>query len=174
MESAARAALPRLTDNPETQRVIVPPGSGGGVHADFHLRAQMEVLTLDECTALLEANQVGRLAMIWEDEPLILPVNYLWDGVGVVFRSDPGTKLDASRNRPVAFEVDGLDHATRRGWSVIVKGQGRSVGPHQLADPHQPPPTLWPWAPSAKHYWIRIEPREISGRRIVRPEMDRP
>jgi nitroimidazol reductase NimA-like FMN-containing flavoprotein (pyridoxamine 5'-phosphate oxidase superfamily) len=105
--------------------------------------------------------------MIWEDEPLILPVNYTWDGSGVLFRTDPGTKLSASKDRSVVFEIDGLDADTRRGWSVIVKGRGRAVGPHQLAADLPAEPVLWPWAPGAKHYWVRIDPHEISGRRIV-------
>jgi nitroimidazol reductase NimA-like FMN-containing flavoprotein (pyridoxamine 5'-phosphate oxidase superfamily) len=110
--------------------------------------------------------------MIWEDEPLILPVNYTWDGGGVLFRTDPGTKLSACRDRSVAFEIDGLDPANRRGWSVIVKGRGRAVGPHQMAATFSSEPSVSSWVPSAKHYWIRIDAHEISGRRIVGPVAD--
>ena len=137
------------------------------MHADARASSRLEVIPHPECLALLAANEVGRLAMIWEDEPLILPVNYTWDGGGVLFRTDPGTKLSACRDRPVAFEIDGLEPATREGWSVIVKGRGRAVGPHQMASTLGAEPSVWPWVATAKHYWIRIDTSEISGRRIV-------
>jgi uncharacterized protein len=137
------------------------------MHAEAHGSSRLEVIPHSECLSLLAANEVGRLAMIWEDEPLILPVNYTWDGSGVLFRTDPGTKLSASKDRPVAFEIDGLEPDTRRGWSVIVKGRGRAVGPHQMASTLGSEPEVWPWVPTAKHYWIRIDAHEISGRRIV-------
>jgi|SRR5215210_968518 len=137
------------------------------MHAEAHNPSRLEVIPQPECLALLARNNVGRLAIIWDDEPLILPVNYTWDGSAVLFRTDPGTKLDASKDRPIAFEIDGVDPDTRRGWSVIVKGHGRAVGPHQLAAHLLAEPVLSPWVPGPKHYWIRIDPREMSGRRIV-------
>jgi glycerol-3-phosphate dehydrogenase len=54
---------------------------------------------------------------------VIFPVNYVVDRDLIVFRTDPGSKLDAATEREsVAFEVDAVDEATRTGWSVVVGG----------------------------------------------------
>jgi nitroimidazol reductase NimA-like FMN-containing flavoprotein (pyridoxamine 5'-phosphate oxidase superfamily) len=54
---------------------------------------------------------------------MIFPVNYVFDQDLVIFRTDPGTKLDAaSEGGLVAFEVDAVDTATQTGWSVVVRG----------------------------------------------------
>ena len=54
---------------------------------------------------------------------MIFPVNYVFDQDLVIFRTDPGSKLDAATERElVAFEVDATDEATRTGWSVVVRG----------------------------------------------------
>jgi uncharacterized protein len=54
---------------------------------------------------------------------VIFPLNYVFDQGGVVFRTDPGTRLEAAADAaPVAFELDAVDEATRTGWSVVVRG----------------------------------------------------
>jgi len=78
---------------------------------------------------------VGRVALIDQGEPVILPVNHAMDGEAVVFRTARGSKLMAADNEmPVAFEVDGFDEDRRAGWSVVVRGKVTSVEePAQLA-----------------------------------------
>jgi nitroimidazol reductase NimA-like FMN-containing flavoprotein (pyridoxamine 5'-phosphate oxidase superfamily) len=44
---------------------------------------------------LLAERHLGRLALTDPDGPVIFPVNYAVDEGAVVFRTDPGTKLDA-------------------------------------------------------------------------------
>jgi uncharacterized protein len=57
----------------------------------------------------------------------------------VVFRTDPGSKLDAAAERElVAFDVDAADEATRTGWSVVVRGALAEV-----SDPGDLPFTWW-------------------------------
>src|SRR4029450_3742200 len=83
----------------------------------------MEVLHHDECRRLLAERHLGRLAIPDFGGPVIFPVNYVFDQDLVVFRTDPGSKLDAATEREsVAFEVDAVDEATRTGWSVVVRG----------------------------------------------------
>ena len=56
-------------------------------------------------------------------EPHIVPVNYVLVGEAPVFRTGPGSKLDAAaESAPVASEVDAAEEATRPGWSVVVRG----------------------------------------------------
>ena len=83
----------------------------------------MEELDDTECRKLLAERHLGRLAIPDFGGPVIFPVNYVFDQDLVVFRTDPGSKLDAATEREsVAFEVDAIDEATRTGWSVVVRG----------------------------------------------------
>jgi nitroimidazol reductase NimA-like FMN-containing flavoprotein (pyridoxamine 5'-phosphate oxidase superfamily) len=94
--------------------------------------ACLEELTDTECHNLLAERHLGRLAEVDAQDPVIFPVNYVFDQGSVVFRTDPGAKLDAAADdTPVAFEVDAVDEGTRTGSSVVVRGCERcrcSVG----------------------------------------------
>ena len=84
---------------------------------------RFEELTDAECRRLLAERHLGRLAVPDFGGPVIFPVNYVFDQDLVVFRTDPGSKLDAATElESVAFEVDAVDEATRTGWSVVVRG----------------------------------------------------
>jgi nitroimidazol reductase NimA-like FMN-containing flavoprotein (pyridoxamine 5'-phosphate oxidase superfamily) len=51
-------------------------------------------------------------------------VHYVYDDGAIVFRTGPGTKLNAAANGDVlAFEVDTYDAASGWGWSVMVLGR---------------------------------------------------
>jgi nitroimidazol reductase NimA-like FMN-containing flavoprotein (pyridoxamine 5'-phosphate oxidase superfamily) len=131
--------------------------------------ARFEQLTDPECRKLLAERHLGRLALVDAEGPVIFPINYVFDEDSVVFRTDPGTKLDAATDvAPVAFEVDGVDEATRTGWSVVVRGTVAEVSePDDLERLRTLP--LYPWAPGAKARYMRIQPASISGRRIAIP-----
>ena len=90
---------------------------------DEPANTSVEWLDRDECLRLLAADEVGRLAVVVGHAPMIVPVNYRLDGDRVVFRSDPGTKVDYGLRSPVAFEIDGIDRAAHTGWSVVVTGR---------------------------------------------------
>src|SRR5512132_2483010 len=61
--------------------------------------------------------------------PLALPVDRVVDQQSALFRTDAGTKLEvANRGARVGFEVNGIDVATRTGWSVPVRGEAAEVG----------------------------------------------
>lgn len=76
-----------------------------------------------DCIALLGEQRIGRVAVVdRNDLPFVVPVNYVLLRDTVLFRTHPGTKLDALRRRPVAFQVDSIDEAHRIGWSVLVQG----------------------------------------------------
>jgi nitroimidazol reductase NimA-like FMN-containing flavoprotein (pyridoxamine 5'-phosphate oxidase superfamily) len=122
-----------------------------------------------ECLALLGRETLGRLAVVVDGAPLVFPVNYALGEDRIVFRTDPGTKLEAAMLRRVAFEVDSVDAAAGTGWSVLVQGTGavitgaideRSVELRAL-------PVL-PIAPGDKQEYVEVIPRSITGRRITR------
>lgn len=71
---------------------------------------RFDSLSQEECLQLLTIQPVGRIGITVEALPVVLPVNFRLLGDVVVFRTIPGTKLDAATNRPiVAFEVDSYE-----------------------------------------------------------------
>jgi uncharacterized protein len=130
----------------------------------------MEELDEEECRKLLAGRHLGRLAIVEFGGPVIFPVNYVFDRDLVVFRTDPGSKLDAATEREsVAFEVDATDEATRTGWSVVVRGTLAEItDPAHLARLRTLP--LYPWAPGEKARYVRVRPLSITGRRIRIPD----
>ena len=133
---------------------------------------QLEVLAEEECWRLLGAHHLGRLALVDTKGPVIVPVNYVFDREreAPVFRTDPGSKLDAAvEAAPVAFEVDAADEATRTGWSVVVRGALAEVtDPGDLERLRALP--LYPWAPGDKARYVRVRPASVTGRRIRIPD----
>lgn len=122
-----------------------------------------------ECERLLASREVGRLAVVVEGSPHVVPVNYATPGGGVVvFRTAPGTVLTEASLRQVAFEVDDVDPATRSGWSVEVRGFGRDISDALDADAaelRQLP--LVTWAPGDRQQWFKVVPSTVTGRRLV-------
>ncbi len=125
-------------------------------------------LERDECEWLLAVHDVGRLAVIADGRPHVVPVNYATPGGGVVvFRTDPGTILTEASLREVAFEIDGIDHETSTGWSVEVRGFARDIADAVDAESarlRELP--LRTWAPGERQQWFKITPSEVTGRRI--------
>jgi len=128
-----------------------------------------EELTRSECFGFLAGKQVGRVAVVDDVGPLVVPVNYVLDRYTVVYRTDEGTKLDAAcRRSGVAFEIDEIDARTRTGWSVLLRGEATEVSdPLELERLRDL--SLEPWAPGAKTRYVRILPAVVSGRRISAP-----
>lgn len=85
-------------------------------------------LSRGQCLALLSTAPVGRVGVSLGALPVILPVNYVVLDERVVFRTVPGTKLDAATARTVvAFEADGHDPHGTWGWSVLIQGVAREL-----------------------------------------------
>jgi len=89
-------------------------------------RHGLEVLSRSECLRLLATTPVGRVALSIGALPVVLPVNFALDGESVVFRTGPGSKLEAAtRQAVVAFQADHVDLADETGWSVLLTGVAR-------------------------------------------------
>ena len=133
----------------------------------YDARTGIELLDRDTCLGLLAADVIGRIAVVDGGAAHILPVNYALDGDVVVFRTDPGTKLDAGPRGRVAFEIDAFDRARHTGWSVVVAGRLEEVDEHDtrtVARLRQL--DLAPWAGGVKGHWMRLVPERITGRRV--------
>lgn len=127
----------------------------------------LDPMPREECLRLLADNQVGRLAVSVQGQPIIFPVNYVVDGDVVVFRSDPGTKLDAAALARVAFEIDHVSTELKSGWSVVVQGFGRYITDAiDDASERRRALPLETWAPGDKEHWVEILEPKISGRRL--------
>jgi uncharacterized protein len=117
----------------------------------------------EECVQLLALHRVGRIALpTLEGAVLVVPVNYVLDGEVIVFRSDPGEKLDAIHGHRASFQIDYIDPVHRTGWSVLVQGTAHRAGHREIE--HL---ALDPWVGGEKDAWVRIVPRSISGRRLT-------
>jgi len=128
-------------------------------------RTGLEVLDTEECLTLLSECTLGRLAVVIDGRPSIFPVNFALDDTAVVFRNDPGTKVYAARNQPVAFECDGTDAVYHTGWSVVATGDAIEVRDPADRDRLGLLP-LGPWCPGPKAIWLRVQPATLTGRRI--------
>jgi uncharacterized protein len=78
-----------------------------------------------------------------------------------------GSKLHALlRTAHAAFEIDGIDAASRTGWSVIIVGVTEEV-----TDPGEVRRLenlrLDVWTPGDRAHWARIRAWTVSGRRIA-------
>jgi nitroimidazol reductase NimA-like FMN-containing flavoprotein (pyridoxamine 5'-phosphate oxidase superfamily) len=144
---------------------IHPPADATSVRTDRWGSA--EVLSLDECWALLAADEVGRLAIIRGDTPVVTPINYVVDDGTIVFRTDPGTKFHQGPRSKVSFEIDGLDHVTQSGWSVIATGFLDEITEYDAAVFDRVRRLqIQPWAGGEKRHVMRLVPSSVSGRRV--------
>jgi nitroimidazol reductase NimA-like FMN-containing flavoprotein (pyridoxamine 5'-phosphate oxidase superfamily) len=140
-----------------------PETPGGSLEADPG--GEMRALSEDECASLLRGARLGRLAFAVEGHTTIFPVNFLYDGTSIVVRTAPGFKLDEAPMRAVAFEIDDAGPDGTWGWSVVVQGPCYDVSSSidEISE-HLRELPLRPWAPGAREHWLRIAPRQITGR----------
>ncbi len=120
-----------------------------------------------ECLAFLAGGHIGRIAVMVDEFPVVVPVNYRLaeqasGGPVLVVRTRPGNTISTAGER-VAFQIDAIDTVAGIGWSVLVRGIMRHVRGHQpalvLADPH-------PWLHD-RDDWLIITPIAITGRRVI-------
>jgi len=130
----------------------------------------VSVLTENECLVLLESADLARIAFAFEGRVEIFPINYLMDGKIIVFRTGPGTKLDAIPKTEVAVEIDSWNPGSGIGWSVVAKGRAEEIthDPGRVAE-HLRWLPVHPAAPGERWHWVGIKPSEITGRRFHVP-----
>jgi CBS domain-containing protein len=129
------------------------------------------VLPRNECIRLLAlyAGGVGRVGIVNDGRPLIMPVNYRMLGEDVLVHIGRGTMLDAvERSSVLAFEVDSA--LPPEAWSVYVRGPARIVEhPSVLADARPTGPGPIVPHPGAVDVVIRSD--VVSGRRFPMPRL---
>ena len=80
-----------------------------------------------EARLIMQRGTVARLGCIHNDEPYVVPINYLLEGDKAYSHSLPGLKIDALRKNPRAcLQVDEIDERVR--WrSVAAFGRYEEV-----------------------------------------------
>lgn len=127
----------------------------------------LEVMDRAECELMLGQMSVGRLAVTFAAQPIILPVNYRHVDGEILFRTFRGQKFHAAKvHQHVAFEIDAWDEELRTGWSVLVKGRAEVVEEWTKLQSARDL-DLDSWADEDETgAWVRIIPNEITGRRL--------
>ena len=132
--------------------------------------AWLEALSEEEALQCLREHAVGRIAVVLEDGPIIVPVYYrLVEASGLTFlalRTRPGNII-ARGGMMVAFEIDEVDAVHREGWSVLVRGTLHRVDA-EAAD-FRNRFDAEPWIVTERDAWLVVQPFAISGRRLRRP-----
>ncbi|KUN82762.1 DUF1918 domain-containing protein [Streptomyces griseoruber] len=164
------AALIRLADALGTTTAALrgggtglPPGQG---HALLHPR--LEDLGEEECRSLLSTHGVGRIAVASSDgRPAVVPVNYEIVDDTIAFRTAPDSLPAAAVGTEVAFEVDHVDDAMSRGWSVLAVGRASVVTEPEAVRGLAEHAHTTPWAGGERQMWVSIRPTSLTGRRIT-------
>jgi nucleotide-binding universal stress UspA family protein len=152
--TAAAGAIGPATDPAATD------GTGGSPRV-------LEVIPEEECLALLAGQEVGRLALVRDGAPVVIPVDYTLDDRTVVVRTDPGTILDWAALGRVAVEVDVIDPDSHEGWNVLVQGVGRDITDGvDTWSGRVRNRSLAPWVEGDKAHWIAVVSPTVTGRRI--------
>ena len=132
------------------------------------MEKRFEELDRSECLRLLAGERLGRLGVVIDGTPLILPMQFALDEDRVVLRTNPGAKFHAAPLMHVSFEVDHAENDREEGWSVIVQGVAEDIS-NAIDDrsQHLRALPLYSWAPDPKSCWLTIVPRTITGRRVI-------
>jgi uncharacterized protein len=127
---------------------------------------RLDHLSNEECRRLLASVPVGRIIYTRNALPAVELVNFVLDQGDIVIRTDPSGKLAAATQEAiVAFEVDEVDVAGGRGWSVTAIGRSRAVTDcDDIAALRER--GLDSWAPGDREHYIRITPGILNGRRL--------
>ena len=139
-----------------------------------HNKDGSAILSVNECWDLMGGETLGRLITSVDGHPEIFPVNYAVQRHTVLFRTAEGTKLVSTAiNNRVLFEVD--DHTVAEGWSVIIKGNARSVRTLEELEEAERAQVL-PWVSTDtpqtdalqtdKPHFVRVIPETVTGRRF--------
>jgi uncharacterized protein len=128
-------------------------------------RLGIEILDRDRCMSLLRSAPIGRLGFTSGALPVILPISFVVVDEDIVFRTAPGSKLEASLRRQVAcIEADGFDPLYHTGWSVLVTGPTRVVtDPEEAARMAELPLPTWTRVVEDEHHVV-LRSELVTGR----------
>jgi nitroimidazol reductase NimA-like FMN-containing flavoprotein (pyridoxamine 5'-phosphate oxidase superfamily) len=132
--------------------------------------ARLVELPSFDCWHLLESAEICRVAWNGPHGVAVVPVNYTVADGALWFRTIPYSQLAREcGGQWVAVEVDSVDHATRSGWSAVIRGTAEVVdaddAPEHLAE-------FQVWPSGTRYLFIKVEPAELTGRKLLPPPAD--
>ena len=126
-----------------------------------------EILSDEECLALLGAAEIGRVGIISDGQPLVFPVNYVCDGRSIMSAptwarcsAAPPWHGWLSRSTASTPPIEAGGASWSRGRATT------SPTPSTPTSEHLQTVELSPWAPGSKPRLLRIDARTITGRRF--------
>jgi nitroimidazol reductase NimA-like FMN-containing flavoprotein (pyridoxamine 5'-phosphate oxidase superfamily) len=145
----------------------------------------VRALTVGECTKLVAANRLARLASAKDGQPYVVPIHYAYADNCLYAFSMPGRKIDNMRSNPrVSILVE--EHGTNREWkSVVVEGHYEElpdrVGHKRMREhawsllskhvnwwePGALKPMTLPLSDHADHLFFRVVVDGMSGREAI-------
>ena len=88
----------------------------------------MDLMTIEEATDFLSDARVAHLGLATNGKPHVTPMGFVVDDGLILFRSQPGRKLEAiAESQAVRIEVCSFDESTGDWQSVIVSGRAAEV-----------------------------------------------
>ncbi|HLN41464.1 MAG TPA: pyridoxamine 5'-phosphate oxidase family protein [Acidimicrobiales bacterium] len=128
----------------------------------------VEELGRDECLTRMATQRLGRLGVVVDGVPLVLPMQFAMEGETVVLQTNQGAKTLNAPLTSVSFEVDHVDWDKGVGWSVLLQGYGADISSalDQRSEALRSL-TVQSWAPPPADRWLKIIPRKITGRVIT-------
>ncbi|MER7904322.1 MULTISPECIES: helix-turn-helix domain-containing protein [Streptomyces] len=155
-------ALETTVDELTGGTVDLPPGAG---RAAGHPR--LVEIGQDECWTLVGRRGVGRVVVSDEGGPAVYPVNYVCVENRIAYRTSPDSRPAHAVGHETAFEVDHIDDAFSRGWSVLVVGAADALTePRDVAALENEAGTVTPWAGGERDLWVVVTADRVTGRRI--------
>lgn len=129
-------------------------------------------LDRSSCYQLLGSVRTGRLALNDPEGPHVVPVNHSVVGEDVLIRSGDGRELGAAHaGQAASFQVDGVDVARGRGWSVLARGVLDVVDEDEELDRADAPEPL---AGGDRPHLLRLRVRSVTGRGLPALELPPP
>ena len=136
--------------------------------AGLRVATEMNALDDEESWTYLRANRLGRVGISVAGRLHIFPVNYAVGGHSIVFRTAAGSKLEHGPGQLTCFEVDGYDHGSLEGWSVMAFGRLEDIT--DATDEESAALRglqIQPVAPGPRMHFIAMRVDEVTGRRFT-------
>jgi nitroimidazol reductase NimA-like FMN-containing flavoprotein (pyridoxamine 5'-phosphate oxidase superfamily) len=129
--------------------------------------ARLVAMSAYECWQQLEAaeNLIARVVWVAGGRPGVLPVNFTVADGAVWFQTNAESPLGRHcEGQRILVEVDHAEPSTHAGWSVIVAGPAEFVDVDDAAELLE---RLRVWPKGPRNVFVRVEPEEVTGRRLV-------
>ena len=129
--------------------------------------SRLAELTAYDCWGLLESEEIARVAWHGATGVAVVPVSFTVVDGALWFRTSPYSALGREcGGQRIVVEVDHIEPATHSGWSVVVAGAAELV---DLEDVPEMLVHLQAWPAGHRPLFVRVQPVEVSGRRLVPP-----